>query len=48
MGLSVNKVKASGSGTPNDGNTAREFFLKVVENLLEILVSTKILFSEFM
>jgi hypothetical protein len=47
MGLPVDKFKPGGSGTPNYRNTARKFFLEIVENLLEILASVKILFSEF-
>jgi hypothetical protein len=46
MGLLVNKVKPGGSGTSNDGNTANGGF-KIIENLLELLASTKILFSDF-
>jgi hypothetical protein len=45
MGLLVDKAKPGGSGTSNDGNTARRF-LKIIENLLELLVSTKILFAD--
>jgi hypothetical protein len=48
MGLLVDKVKPGGGGRSNDGNTARRFFKKIIENLLELMVSTKILFEDFM
>jgi hypothetical protein len=48
MGLLVDKAKPGGSGTSNDGNTARRFFFLIIENLLELLVSTKILFADSM
>ena len=47
MGLLINKVKTGGSGTSNDGNTAGNKKKKIY-NLLELLVSTKILFADFM
>jgi hypothetical protein len=48
MGLLVHKVKSGGRGTPEDRNTARRiFFKKIIENLLESMVSTKILFQDF-
>jgi hypothetical protein len=43
----VSRVKSDGSGMSNDGDVDRSFFL-IVENLLELLVSTKILPSDFM
>lgn len=46
MGLLVDKVKPGGGGKQNDTNTARNF-LEIVENILEILASTKILFADF-
>jgi hypothetical protein len=49
MGLLVDKVKPEGGGMSNDGNTARKLFLKkIIENLPELIVSTKILFDDFM
>ena len=48
MGLLVDEVKPNGSGRPNDRNTGKRFsFLEIIENLLEIMASTKILFAGF-
>ena len=51
MGLLVDKVKPGGRGTPNDENIDRSslfYFLNIIENLIELLVSTKTLFADFM
>jgi len=45
MGRLVNKFKPSGSGMPNDVNAARSFLEKTIENILELLVPTEVLFS---
>jgi hypothetical protein len=47
IGILANNVMPGGSGTSNVGNTAGGF-LTIIDNLLEFLVSTKILSSYFM